>query len=67
MSHIILKLTGRPKPSSKNKKKKIPTFLIPTGQFPPRKSSKHLHRGGAAASHLLNVIDRLMTKVSHVI
>lgn len=60
MSHIIINLTGRPKSSSK-KGKKIPTFLIPSGPSPPRKDSKT--GGGAAASHMLNVVDRLITKV----
>ena len=67
MSHIILKLTGRPRPSSRNRKKKIPIFLTSTGQFPPRKSKTHLRRGGAAASHILNVMDSLITKVSYAI
>jgi len=82
LSHIILNLTGRRKSYAKKrrrkrrkrkrkrkrkkKKKKIPTFLIPYGQFPPRKTSKTLNQGGTAAAHLLNVMDRLETKVSTV-
>ena len=62
VSHVILNLTGRRKSLSKSRKK-IPTFLVPYGRFPPRKVSKTLNRGGTAASHLLNVMDRLITKV----
>jgi len=65
MSHIMFKLTGRSRPLSRNRNKKISAVLIPTGRFPPKKSSETLRRGGAAAAHLLNVMDRLITKVSY--
>jgi len=55
--HVTLKVPGRSKLSSKNNRKMIPTFLTATGRFP------HI-RHGVPPSHLLNVMNRLISKVS---